>query len=727
MKRTILGIGDVEFPDDWDEGRIEAEVPKIRKKYNLNFAENNPLVKQTFDEAVKQGVNPHTMIRLFNQESNFNPKAKAKTSSARGVAQLIDKTAKELGVTDPHDPDQAIPAGIRYFKQNLDRFEGDERKAIAAYHDGPTKIAATGLEVLSPAGADYLARVHKPWGSGTGDTPRPAPGAITVGGEQVANPAVPGAVTGRMKQPEEYTASVGPREDQPTGMGSSFLHGALGELYKQARGLGVGRLARSTPEQQAETQAYLDWKAKQNPVSGTFGGIAGAAPVGGGVGAMASKAVQRVLPLTAAKSAMVGGAAAGGLLNPGDPLERLGHAGLEGAGAGVLNKTLGRVAKPFQQREEVGQFRSGVAGMDPAFQPPLSIGSESGAIRSIGKLFGQVPVLGRGQQAAEREWFGQGMGELWKRATPPGQQSLLSEEAIKRGTLFQDTARQIRDAYDQALSGVVVPITARDTQRFIDYSGLMSGGGTREYLGAVDDVIAKLTRGGQYTRITGRAWQQAREDLQNRIQHFENRGDPAGRDVANGLKRVYNDINATGEGVIGPDRMAHLTGIDNSKATFRQMESAAGRKPSAISLDPEVLEQTMRSGGTAREIARGEALNQDIIQPMEVLSRDASIFKELPLSDVSRRTYPLIATALLGGHALGASGVTVPLALGAAGANLASGSRGAARAMYGATDPQRKLSELVRKYPAFMGGITGAEMSPSFRTRPLGVYDEEEE
>ncbi len=102
-----------------------------------------PYAAEITAAATRNGVDPALLAALVKQESGFNPNA-GSPAGAQGLTQLMPATAASLGVTDVHDPAQALEGGAKYLRQQLDRFGGDVARALAAYNAGPGAVERFG-------------------------------------------------------------------------------------------------------------------------------------------------------------------------------------------------------------------------------------------------------------------------------------------------------------------------------------------------------------------------------------------------------------------------------------------------------------------------------------------------------------------------------------------------------------------------------------------------------
>jgi len=115
-----------------------------------------------YEGAVKQlaarfDLSPALIEALVWQESRWRENAVSPVG-ARGLAQLMPGTARELGV-DPDDPLANLEGGARYLRQQLDRFDGDVEKALAAYNAGPGRVEKAGGIPQIPETQTYVAAV----------------------------------------------------------------------------------------------------------------------------------------------------------------------------------------------------------------------------------------------------------------------------------------------------------------------------------------------------------------------------------------------------------------------------------------------------------------------------------------------------------------------------------------------------------------------------------------
>ena len=118
-----------------------------------------PFASEITAAAKRNGVDPALLAGLVKQESNFNPNA-GSPAGAQGLTQLMPATAASLGVTNVHDPAQALEGGAKYLRQQLDRFGGDVARALAAYNAGPGAVERFGGVPPYAETQEYVRRVQ---------------------------------------------------------------------------------------------------------------------------------------------------------------------------------------------------------------------------------------------------------------------------------------------------------------------------------------------------------------------------------------------------------------------------------------------------------------------------------------------------------------------------------------------------------------------------------------
>ena len=92
----------------------------------------DPIFKKA---ASTYGISEKILKAVAKAESDFQVTAVSK-AGAMGIMQLMPATAKELGVSDPFNPEQNIMGGAKLLASNLKEFGGDLKLALAAYNAG---------------------------------------------------------------------------------------------------------------------------------------------------------------------------------------------------------------------------------------------------------------------------------------------------------------------------------------------------------------------------------------------------------------------------------------------------------------------------------------------------------------------------------------------------------------------------------------------------------------
>ncbi len=123
---------------------------KIKKHKQERIDLNPDGTISPYDNLVKKyaeqyGFDWHLIVSQMYQESQFNPKAKSWVG-AKGLMQVMPRTAKELKLTNLENPEIGIHAGIKYLQWVRERFEQEldvqDRMwfSLAAYNAGTGHI-----------------------------------------------------------------------------------------------------------------------------------------------------------------------------------------------------------------------------------------------------------------------------------------------------------------------------------------------------------------------------------------------------------------------------------------------------------------------------------------------------------------------------------------------------------------------------------------------------------
>jgi soluble lytic murein transglycosylase len=114
------------------------------------------------EQAERFDLDPALIAAVINQESGFSDQTSH--AGARGLMQITPETADTIealsgGETfvyeDLSDPELNIRYGTFYLDHLLDRFDGNEIAALAAYNGGPENAAAWGGAELEPEDIEF--------------------------------------------------------------------------------------------------------------------------------------------------------------------------------------------------------------------------------------------------------------------------------------------------------------------------------------------------------------------------------------------------------------------------------------------------------------------------------------------------------------------------------------------------------------------------------------------
>lgn len=132
---------------------VEAAAEKVASVVNASSAIVPQKAKPAADTKLTAGdlhqllskagsehnVDEDLLASLVKAESNGNSHA-ISHAGARGLMQLMPRTAHQLGVADSFAPDQNVRGGTAYLDELLTRYHDNVALALAAYNAGPQAV-----------------------------------------------------------------------------------------------------------------------------------------------------------------------------------------------------------------------------------------------------------------------------------------------------------------------------------------------------------------------------------------------------------------------------------------------------------------------------------------------------------------------------------------------------------------------------------------------------------
>jgi len=107
------------------------------------FAELPPWKQKIADQvtllAPRYALDPRLALAIISVESNFEPRARS-PKDARGLMQLIPKTANRFNVGNPYDVKDNLRGGLAYLRWLLAYYQGKVALAVAAYNAGEEAV-----------------------------------------------------------------------------------------------------------------------------------------------------------------------------------------------------------------------------------------------------------------------------------------------------------------------------------------------------------------------------------------------------------------------------------------------------------------------------------------------------------------------------------------------------------------------------------------------------------
>ena len=221
------------------------EQPGLEPIPSVGSPSVDPALPTDIDSIVAEAsrthdVEPELIKAMIATESGGDPSAVSE-DDATGLMQLMEGTAKEMGVKDRTDPYQNIMGGTKYLKKQIVRHRGNIPLALASYNAGPGAVREYGGIPPFKETQKYVPKVLKKYNEYKKAKQEFLP--------DVDSPAVdsPAMVAEPESLPDVNSPIIGPKANQTGGL-PGYVKEAM-EKEKSAKSAKQPKDPRSEPQE----------------------------------------------------------------------------------------------------------------------------------------------------------------------------------------------------------------------------------------------------------------------------------------------------------------------------------------------------------------------------------------------------------------------------------------------------------------------------------------------